>query len=381
MTAAGATPVEGPPLPLAPGDEVGPYRVEDVLGAGGQSVVYRARHGTIGRRVALKVPRPGAAAEKLLREAAMAGGLEHASIVRVEDVRAEEPVPYLVMELCEGGSLEALLAGGPPPLHRGEGGGEGDGRLLPLARVREIAAAVLGALAFAHGRGVIHRDVKPANILFDGAGRAKVSDFGIGTYATSAGGGVGHSLDGVTRDPTKLSGTPLYIAPEQEDPSLRAGGALDGRADLFSFGKVLFRMLTGASPRTIRPPSMLRPGLDPAWDAYIFRLTEEKPADRFASAEAALAALPPAEHKRPQAGLARRVARVAGYVLLVVFLIGSAIVGLAILGGLAAYRAARRLLAGGRSSQAPPAPPPRPAPGPEPSPSVPARPGFWEKSI
>jgi serine/threonine protein kinase len=260
-------------LPLAPGDVVGPYELLEVLGAGGQAVVYLARHRHLGREVALKIPRREVT-ERLLREAKLSARLEHPSIVRVEDVFPEGPVPYMVMEYCPGGSLEALLEG------RTEG--------LPLNRLCEIARKILQVLVFAHKRSVIHRDLKPANILFDREGHLKVGDFGIGTLATV--GDLEHSLD--VSHATRLAGTPLYMAPEQENPALRVNGKLDGRADLFAFGKVLFQMLTGASPRTIRPPTRLRKGLDPAWDEYIFRLTEEHPEDRFTGAQEALFAFP-----------------------------------------------------------------------------------------
>src|SRR5581483_5689007 len=108
---------------------------------------------------------------RLLREAELAAHLEHPSIARVEDIHLDGPVPFLVMELCEGGSLDDL-----PDAHPNG---------LPLERVRAIATAVLEALAFAHEKGVIHRDIKPANILFDRNGTLKVSDFGIGTLAES----------------------------------------------------------------------------------------------------------------------------------------------------------------------------------------------------
>jgi serine/threonine protein kinase len=260
-------------FPLAAGDPAGPFEILEVLGSGGQAVVYKARHRQINRLVALKVPRREVG-DRLLKEASMTASLEHASIARVEDVHLDGPVPYLVMELCEGGSLEDLLDG------RSEG--------LDLGQVREIATAVLTALAFAHDHGVVHRDVKPANILFDREGRAKVGDFGIGTH--SATDSLSVSMDVSQR--TLLAGTPLYLAPEQEDPSLRVDGRLDGRADLFAFGKVLFQMLTAASPRTVRPPSRLRQGLETAWDDYVFKLTEERPERRFAKAREALAAMP-----------------------------------------------------------------------------------------
>jgi len=271
--------------PLRPGDRLGAYRVGRLLGLGGQAFVYEATHEALGRRVALKVPRPEVA-ERVLQEARLTASLEHPNVVRVEDVGSAEvaagstpgdgaEVPFLVMELCSGGSLDQLLERYP--------------RGLPVPEVRRIATAVLEALSWAHARGVVHRDVKPANVLFDGQGTPKLADLGIGTQATAAVDLV-HSVS-LTNATDGPAGTPLYVAPEQEDPRRLSGAAVDGRADLFSFGKMLFVLLTGASPRTIRPPSRLRTELSPAWDDLVFRLVEEDRARRHASAGEVLAAL------------------------------------------------------------------------------------------
>jgi serine/threonine protein kinase len=261
-------------LPLAPGDTAGAYEIVRVLGAGGQAVVYEAVHRDLGRHVALKVPRKDTG-DRLVREAKLMASLEHPAIVQVLDLSLEGPVPYLVLELCEKGSLDDRLEIVHP-----------DG--LPLDQVRRASVSILEALAHAHKTGVVHRDVKPANVLFDKDHNAKVADFGIGTVARADELSVSHDLSQLSL----FAGTPLYLAPEQENPALRVDGKLDGRADLFAFGKLLFQMLTGASPRTIRPPSRLRPGLDPAWDEYVFKLTEERPERRYDSAEEALRELP-----------------------------------------------------------------------------------------
>jgi serine/threonine protein kinase len=261
-------------LPFAAGDGLGPYEVLGVLGSGGQAVVYEARHVETDRRVALKVPLRDVG-DRIVREAKLLASLEHPSIVRVLDLSLEGPVPYLVLELCDGWSLEERLEVASP-------------NGLPEKQVLAVAESVLEALHYAHEKGVIHRDVKPANILFDRENHAKVSDFGIGTIARAN--ELSHSAE--LSQLSLLAGTPLYVAPEQENPALRIDGELDRRADLFSFGKVLFQMLTGASPRTLRPVSRLRPGLDPAWDEYVFKLTEERPDYRYSTARDALRALP-----------------------------------------------------------------------------------------
>ncbi len=261
--------------PYRPGDRLGAYRIVRLLGAGGQAFVYEASHEQLQRRVALKVPRPEVA-ERIVREARLTAPLEHPHIVRVEDIAADREAPFLVMECCTGGSLDHVL-------ERYPGG-------LPLTDVRAIGRAVLEALEFSHRRGVVHRDVKPANVLFDGRGTPKLADLGIGTVGTG-GPDLVHSV-GLSRATLDgPAGTPLFVAPEQEDPRRLRGATLDGRADLFSFGKMLFVMLTGASPRTIRPPSRLRPGLHPAWDDLVFKLVEEARERRFSSATEALAAL------------------------------------------------------------------------------------------
>ena len=245
--------------PLNPGDSLGPYRIEELLGSGGQGHVYAARHQQLGRTMALKVPRRDVA-DRLFHEARVAARVEHPRIVRVEDIREDGDTPYLVMEHCTGGSLEELLEQHP--------------KGLPLKQVLAISRAVLEALAHAHGRGVVHRDVKPSNVLFDDKGGAKLADLGIGTLAT-AGEELTHSI-AMSADPgAAIAGTPLYMAPEQENPARLQGGKVDGRADLFSFGKLLFAMVTGASPATIRPPSRLRSGLTAGWDDLIFALVEE----------------------------------------------------------------------------------------------------------
>ncbi len=274
--------------PYRPGDRLGVYRIVRLLGAGGQAYVYEASHEQLQRRVALKVPRPEVA-ERIIREARLTAPLEHPHIVRVEDIAADREAPFLVMECCTGGSLDHLL-------ERYPGG-------LPLADVRAIARAVLEALEFSHRRGVVHRDVKPANVLFDARGTPKLADLGIGTAGTG-GPDLEHSV-GLSRATLEgPMGTPLFVAPEQEDPRRLRGASIDGRADLFSFGKMLFVMLTGASPRTIRPPSRLRPGLDPAWDDLVFRLVEEARERRYASATEALAALAAIPERAPASPVA-----------------------------------------------------------------------------
>ncbi len=261
-------------LPLSAGDPLGSFVIEETLGSGGQAVVYFARHIETHRAVAIKVPRRGVG-DRLLRVARLAAKIDHPRIVRVEEVQPDASPPYMVMERCEGGSLDSLMDKHPFG--------------LPIKRVAEIARGILEALLFAHDEGVVHRDVKPGNVLFDANGRAKLGDLGIGT--TSHATGVSQSFDMTRTGMTRFVGTPHYMAPEQEDPTILGGARIDGRADLFACGKVIYHMITGDAPRTIRPVSRVRAGLHTGWEELIFRLVEENPRDRFQSADAALAYL------------------------------------------------------------------------------------------
>jgi serine/threonine protein kinase len=251
-----------------PGDMLGPYRIERLLGAGGQAFVYAAEDTQLGRLVALKVPRPGVE-DRLVREAQAAGALDHARIVRLEALREHEGETFLVLEHCAGGNLGDLLERHP------------DG--LPLDEVKRIGAEVLEALAYAHGCGVVHRDVKPGNVLFEAHGRVKLGDFGIGKQTGRE--GLDHSF-AMSQLTQGAVGTPIYMAPEQRDPGLLAGGEIDGRADLYAFGRMLWFMLTGRSPDDYQPASRIRDGLDGSWDELIYDLTTREREKRPHSAGA-----------------------------------------------------------------------------------------------
>jgi eukaryotic-like serine/threonine-protein kinase len=208
-------------------ERIGRYRIERELGRGSMSIVYEAFDPHIDRHLAVKVLREHYARDlksrqRFLREARSAGGLSHANIVTVFDVGQHEGLPYLVMERLRGQSLEEYLE---------------DGGQLETREVLSIAIQLAGALKYAHERGVVHRDVKPSNIYFDPqSGLVKLVDFGIAAITDA-------ERSSAVRAGDKIVGTPRYMAPEQIQ-----GHELDGRADLYSLGVVLYRLLAGSAP-------------------------------------------------------------------------------------------------------------------------------------
>jgi WD40 repeat protein len=247
---------------------VGPYPVFEVLGAGGMGVVYRGFDPVLERPVAIKVIRPALLAapgvvERFLAEARAAAKVEHDGIVVVHAVEVHADQPCLVMPLLKGQTLETRLKAGP----------------LAPAEVLRVGREAAAALAAAHAAGLVHRDIKPGNLWLEApTGRVRVLDFGL---AVAAGGGGGPGF----------AGTPGYMAPEQV-----RGRSVDHRADLFSLGCVLYRMVAGVGPfdaetasgtliRTLtRPPAA--PPADPALAGLIDRLLARSPADRPESAAA-----------------------------------------------------------------------------------------------
>jgi len=204
----------------------GRYRLEEELARGGTATVWRARDLRLDRPVAVKVLRttgPDAPTmlERLRREARAVARLTHPNIVGVHDVAVDGACAYLVMELVEGRSLAAELTNGP----------------LPVGRAVAIAAQISDVLAAAHAVGVIHRDVKPANIMLTPAGTVKVVDFGIARLPAAG----QSNLTGTFQ----VVGTSLYMAPE-----LARGAPADARSDLYALGCLLYAMLTGAPPFT-----------------------------------------------------------------------------------------------------------------------------------
>jgi serine/threonine protein kinase len=261
--------------PLAPGTELGPYRIESLIGAGGMGRVYRARDTRLNRTVAIKISKQGFS-ERFEREARAVAALNHPHICQLYDVGPN----YLVMEFVEGAPLK-----GP----------------LPLAKAVGYAGQILEALDAAHRKGLVHRDLKPANILVSKQG-VKLLDFGLAKHATPV-----RSESTVTNGLTaagSILGTVQYMSPEQLQ-----GKPVDARSDLFSFGCVLYELLTGRrafegeNPASViaavleREPAPLE--ISPPLDRVVERCLAKDPDARFQTAVDLKAALKWAVEQTP----------------------------------------------------------------------------------
>jgi eukaryotic-like serine/threonine-protein kinase len=250
------------------------YVIKRKLGSGGMADVYLAEDQELGRRVALKLLDERHASdeqfvERFRREAQSAAGLNHPNIVSIFDRGRAEGTYYIAMEYLDGRTLKELLVrNGPTP--------------VPIAI--DYARQILGALAFAHRNGIVHRDIKPHNIVVGGDGRLKVTDFGIARSGTSQMTEVG-----------SIVGTAQYLSPEQA-----RGAPVDPRSDLYSLGVVLYEMLTGKVPFTgdtpveiamkhlsqvPKPPSEWREQVPHDLDAVVMRALAKDPEQRYGSAE------------------------------------------------------------------------------------------------
>ena len=268
----------------------GEYSLQRELGRGGMGIVYLARDVHLDRDVAIKVlpsdlARTEESRERFLREARTAAGLSHPHIVPIHRVGEAGGFVFFVMSYVEGETLgERLRSRGP----------------LSPAEATRVLREVAWALAYAHGRGIVHRDVKPDNILLEaGTGRALVTDFGIAQA---------HGYPNAT-EPGRIMGTAHFMSPEQA-----ASGPVDGRSDIYSLGVVGYLAVSGRLPfeATNLPALLVRqstemapavitaaPGLPPDLSAAIDRCLALDPANRFADGEALAAALAPAPDTRP----------------------------------------------------------------------------------
>jgi Serine/threonine protein kinase len=246
----------------------GKYKVLEQIGSGGMAIVYRGEHIYLKKPVAIKVMLPSFSekpelVQRFLQEAEMASKLDHPNIVKIFDFGDEDGLLYLVMQFIDGDTLERILR------HRGK---------LSLREAINITLQVLSALQYAHEKGLVHRDIKPGNVMINKEGRAYLLDFGIAVL-----GGMGGSEK-------TTAGTPEYMAPEQ------FRGRADRRSDLYSVGVMLYEMLTGKTPfqdakdiyelqhRILRDP-IPPTGIDPEIDAILEKALSKLPSQRFQSAK------------------------------------------------------------------------------------------------
>jgi len=274
----------GGPMPLNSGTKLGPYEIQAPIGAGGMGEVYRARDTRLDRDVAIKILPESLARDpdrmrRFEQEARAVAALSHTNIVAVYDTGTHDGVPYLVSELLDGETLRERLKSGP----------------ISPRRCVEFALQIADGLAAAHSKGIVHRDLKPENVFLTAGGRVKLIDFGLAkldrpddlTTATFSAAQF-NTAEGV------VMGTAAYMSPEQV-----RGQAVDSRSDVFSFGAVLFEMLTGnrafsgqSSIETMNailkedPPEIdvSRFKIAPDLDRVLRHCLEKNPADRFQSA-------------------------------------------------------------------------------------------------
>ncbi|MBS0204730.1 MAG: serine/threonine protein kinase [Planctomycetes bacterium] len=258
----------------SPGDRLGQYEILEEVGRGGMGVVYKARDPDQNRFVAIKVLHGSVLTDKIarrrfVREARAASAVDHRNVVKLYRVE-DSPVPYMVMEFVDGPSLRAHM------LRKG---------CLDLGTVLKIGLQIAKGLEASHARGVVHRDVKPANIVLDiPSGRAKLTDFGLAQIE----GDIRLTLPGFT------TGTPAFMSPEQA-----SGASVDHRSDLFSLGSVMYAMATGQSPfeddqtcaaldlvvtRNPQSPQIVNPDIPASLSNLIRRLHAKRANERPATA-------------------------------------------------------------------------------------------------
>lgn len=255
--------------------QLGRYRLLGELGHGAMGVVYKAEDPLLGRIVAIKtITLVSDAAERIeyearfFQEARAAGGLNHPSLITIHDIGREGDVAYMAMELVDGVELREIMTRGP----------------LPLGLALGIIAQAAEGLAYAHERGVVHRDIKPGNIMIVRGRHAKIMDFGIARMRVSD----------VKTQTGAILGSPKYMSPEQV-----AGKRVDHRADIFSLGVVLYELTAGTAPfaapnmaqlmqqiavATPLPPSAVNHSLPPMLDLIVARALEKEPDARYQSA-------------------------------------------------------------------------------------------------
>ena len=266
-----------PTPPKIPGERyIGKYRVKRELGRGGMGAVYLAEQPGLGREVAIKELIQSAdpvALKRFLQEAQVMARTSHPNLVQVHDMELMGETNYLVLEFVRGRSLRDWMNEGKP---------------IPPPQVFAVMHGVLQALDYAHRHAIVHRDMKPENVLIAEEGMVKVADFGIARLTDDTGVGGTATKTGTT------VGTPQYMSPEQV-----ASSKVDGRSDLYSAGIMFYELVTGQPPFTAsdadgpftlmakhvqappRPPSVFQPGLNPELERIILMSLAKRPEDRF----------------------------------------------------------------------------------------------------
>jgi Tol biopolymer transport system component len=268
---------------LAAGVRLGPYEILAPIGAGGMGEVYKAKDSKLDRDVAVKVlpeslSRDADMLARFEREAKAVAALNHPNILSIHDFGNQDGVSYAVMELLEGGNLRSRL----------------DGGALPQRRAVEIAVQIARGLAAAHEKGIIHRDLKPENVFLTSDGRVKILDFGLAKVVGRDTAETNAPTTPAGTEPGTVMGTVGYMSPEQV-----RGRELDARTDIFSFGAILYEMLSGrrafareSSVETMNailkeePPELVESGrnIAPALDRIVRHCLEKSPEARFHSA-------------------------------------------------------------------------------------------------
>ncbi|MCB8947383.1 MAG: protein kinase [Ardenticatenaceae bacterium] len=277
-------------MSFAIGSTVGSYNIEEKLGQGGMATVYKAYHERLDRHVAIKVLHAvfkddDSFLRRFTREAQVVARLEHPNIVPVYDFAEHEGYPYLVMRFVQGETLKEKLSQGT----------------LSTKEMIRIASRVADGLDHAHKQGVLHRDIKPSNILLTTGGGVFIADFGLARITQS-----GES----TMSQDMIMGTPQYISPEQAKGNMK----LDGRTDIYSFGIILYEMITGQVPfaadtgysvihsQIFDPPplpSSLNDKISPALEMVLLKVLSKEPAERYATAGEFVAAFKEALQDAP----------------------------------------------------------------------------------
>jgi serine/threonine protein kinase len=268
-------------MSFSSGENVGPYRIVEQLGSGGMATVFKAYHASLDRYVAIKVLHPAFKQDpnflsRFQREARIVARLQHPAIVPVYDFNEHAGQPYLVMRFIEGETLKARLSKGDLPLHE----------------VLRVLHPVGEALQYAHGQGVLHRDVKPSNVLLTPDGQVFLADFGLARIAQA-----GES----TLSQDALVGTPQYISPEQA----RGDADLDMRTDVYSLGVVMYELLIGRVPyqadtpyavihdhiyAPLPLPRSIKPGFPEPLERVLLKALAKERDDRYANVAELMAA-------------------------------------------------------------------------------------------